>query len=97
MPATPAATKADPPPHRHPIHGTLAGAISAPAFVPALNRLVAKARSWRENQSATALIADGKLPDSPNPSAARAVMNALKVPANPWAAAATLHAAIDTA
>ena len=49
-------------------------------MVPALKMLVAKARSRFGNQSATALMAEGKLPASPRPNAERAVMNPLKLP-----------------
>jgi hypothetical protein len=52
--------------------GTMAGATMAPTLVPALKMLVAKARSFLGNQSATALIDEGKLPPSPSPSATRA-------------------------
>src|ERR1039457_1827454 len=79
----PAATKQDCQPNRYAIHGMMAGAISAPALVPALKMLVANARSRFGNQSATALIAEGKLPASPRPSAERAVMNPPKLPTTP--------------
>ena len=55
--------------------GTTAGAMIAPTFAPELNRVVANARSLLGNQSATALMDDGKLPPSPRPSATRAIMN----------------------
>ncbi len=61
---------------RHPqvsaIHGTVSGVTIAPTLLPALKIPVAKARSFLGNHSAVALIAPGKLPDSPSPSAARA-------------------------
>ena len=75
----------------------IAGATSAPTLVPALKMLVANARSRFGNHSATALIADGKLPASPRPRAARAVMNPPKLPTSACAAAAMLHAMMDTA
>ena len=56
-------------------HGTASGATSAPTFVPALKMPVASARSRLGNHSATVLIAAGKLPDSPIPSANRATTN----------------------
>ena len=56
------------------IHGTINGVNSAPIFVPELKRPVANARSRFGNHSATTLIAAGKLPASPNPSAMRASM-----------------------
>jgi len=79
------------------IQGITAGAIRAPAFVPALKMLVAKARSRFGNHSATALMAEGKLPASPKPSADRAAMNPVKLPTSAWAAAAKLQAMMDTA
>jgi len=61
---------------RHPwlsaIIGTKYAAAKAPTFVPALKIPVANARSRRGNHSAVVLMAAGKLPDSPKPSAARA-------------------------
>ena len=47
--------------------GTIAGAIIAPTLAPELKIVVASVRSFLGNQSATALIADGKLPPSPRP------------------------------
>ena len=57
------------------MNGTTIGVTIAPMLVPALNSPVAKARSARGNHSATVLMAAGKLPDSPRPSAKRAAMN----------------------
>src|ERR1700723_1796951 len=51
------------------------GAMKADALEPELNRPVAKARSSEGNHSVVALIAAGKLPDSPRPSRARQIMN----------------------
>jgi hypothetical protein len=62
-------------PNRIVMIGTTIGVMSAPMFVPALKSPVANARSDRGNHSATVLIAAGKLPDSPKPSANRAAMN----------------------
>src|SRR5882672_6382895 len=62
--------------HCHPqwmaIQGTVSGATMAPTLDPALNKPVAKARSFLGNHSAVVLIAAGKFPDSPTPRAARA-------------------------
>src|SRR6185369_6383720 len=62
--------------HRHPYamvsQGTTSGATTAPMLVPALKIPVANARSFLGHHSATALIDDGKLPDSPRPRAKRA-------------------------
>src|SRR5688500_15508435 len=59
--------------HSHPnemvMMGTISGVSNAPMFVPALKIPVANARSLRGNHSATVLIAPGKLPASPRPSA----------------------------
>ncbi|MNN94393.1 hypothetical protein D3C81_2130060 [compost metagenome] len=46
----------------------------APILVPALNRPVAKARSFLGNHSATALMPPGKPPASPTPRIMRAMM-----------------------
>src|SRR5207249_10016418 len=97
MPAAPAARKVDCQPKVKAIQGMIAGAISAPAFVPELKMLVAKARSRLGNQSATAFMAEGKLPDSPSPRAARAEMNPPTLPTSACAAADTLQAVMDTA
>src|SRR5688500_8601648 len=73
-PTPPVARKA----HGHPklrvSHGTANGAVSAPTLVPALKRPAAKARSFRGNHSAIALIPAGKFAASPRPSAKRAAM-----------------------
>src|SRR5687767_5663757 len=64
--------------HSHPYEmvmiGTISGVSRAPMFVPALKIPVANARSLRGNHSATVLMAPGKLPASPRPSAKRAPM-----------------------
>ena len=56
------------------ITGTMSGVSTAPILVPELKRPVANARSLLGNHSATTLIAAGKLPASPKPSARRATM-----------------------
>ncbi len=56
------------------IHGTTSGVMTAPTLVPELKMPVASARSRLGNHSATLLIAAGKLPPSPRPSAKRAAM-----------------------
>src|SRR5580765_6499312 len=93
----PAATNVDCQPNLNASHGITAGAINAPALVPALKMLVANARSRFGNHNATDFIADGKFPDSPSPSAARAVINPPTLPTRACPAAATLHAAMETA
>src|ERR1700722_15908717 len=50
------------------------GAMKAEAFEPELKRPVARARSSEGNHSVVALMAAGKLPDSPRPRRARQIM-----------------------
>src|SRR6516164_1288557 len=76
--------------------GIIAGATNAPTFAPELKMLVANARSRFGNQRAAALMAEGKFPDSPNPRSDRAVRNPATFPTSACAAAAMLHAAIET-
>ncbi len=79
------------------IAGIIIGAMIAPTLVPALKIELASAR-WRfGNHSATALIADGKLPPSLRPSATRAPKNPPTEPTAAWATAHTLQSVIDTA
>ena len=54
---------------------TTMGAKIAPTLVAALKTPVAKALSFFGNHSATALIAEGKFPDSPIPRPKRATTN----------------------
>src|SRR5215207_2310094 len=87
--------------HRHPqlsaIMGTKIGVRIAPTLLPALKIPVAKARSFFGNHSAVALMAPGKLPDSPKPSAARAIEKPFAVLASACDIAARLHVTIATA
>src|SRR5213082_3351159 len=69
-PRLPVATKAQRHPNVNAIQGTTSGVTIAPVFVPALKIPVASARSFFGNHSATALIAPGKLADSPSPKSA---------------------------
>src|SRR6059036_2197996 len=82
-PSPPVAMKAARQPQVNVIHGTTSGVTSAPMFVPELKIPVASARSFLGNHSATVLIAAGKLPDSPIPSAALAIPNWNGVRAKP--------------
>ena len=86
---------------RHPqlsaMKGTASGATIAPTFVPALKMPVASARSFFGNHSAVALMAAGKFPDSPKPSAARAAANPATVLAKAADIAARLHHTIAAA
>src|SRR5262252_74903 len=83
-------------PSRTAIHGTTSGAMVAPALVPELKMPVARARSLFGNHSATVLIAAGKFPDSPSPSAKRATPKPNAVLTKECEIAARLQTAIDT-
>jgi hypothetical protein len=97
MPAMPVAMNADCHPYWANKIGTRAGAMIAPMFEPELKMPVANARSLRGYHSATVLIAAGKLPDSPNPSANRAIAKPTTLSAKACAAAASDHRISDTA
>src|SRR5580698_1629638 len=60
------------------------GAMKADALEPELNRPVARARSSEGNHSVVALIAAGKLPDSPRPRKMRAMQNPTTVVTSEW-------------
>ena len=77
--------------------GTSSGATIAPMFEPELKMPVASARSRRGNHSAIVLIAAGKLPASPRPSAKRATAKPMTPAASAWLIAARLHTAIAMA
>jgi len=96
-PRPPVATNAQRHPNVNAIQGTTSGVTIAPVLVPALKIPVASARSLFGNHSATALIAPGKLADSPRPSRARAAENPAVVRARAWPIAATLQATTATA
>ena len=57
----------------------------APTLAPALNRPIAKARSRCGNQSVTARMPAGKLPDSPMPRPNRAIAKVVTLVARPCA------------
>src|SRR5512138_1100766 len=90
-PRAPVATNAAGQPKVTVSQGTTAGATTAPKFEPELNRPVARARSFRGNHSATALMAEGKLPASAPPKAARAAPKPKTVRARACEAAARLQ------
>src|SRR5450432_916085 len=71
------------------------GPAMAAIFVPLLKIPVANARSFLGNHSATDLIAAGKLPDSPRPSAVLAIPNPSVLDAIECNIAATLHIIIE--
>ena len=62
-------------PHALAMNGMVAGAARAPTDAPLLKMAVAKARSFFGKYSAVTLMADGKLPDSPNANMRRQAMN----------------------
>ncbi len=68
------------------------GAMSAPIVDPALNMLVAYARSFLGKYSAVAFIAAGKLPASPMASTQRAMMNRVSDTSAIFAARSTFSA-----
>jgi hypothetical protein len=65
--------------------GTSSGVMIAPMFAPALNSPIANARSRCGNQSVTARMPAGKLPDSPMPSPNRAAAKLATPEAKPCA------------
>src|ERR1700726_1949578 len=73
IPMEPVVTKAGRQPKREGTEGKSAGAMKAEALEPELKIPVAKAGSSVGNHSVVALIAAGKLPDSPRPRSARAM------------------------
>src|SRR6266540_576557 len=95
-PSDPVRMNAQRQPHVSAIQGTRSGVTIAPVLVPALKIPVASARSFFGNHSATALIAPGKLADSPSPKRARAAENPAVVRATAWPIAATLQATTAT-
>src|SRR6185437_12399976 len=60
------------------------GAMKNAALEPELKRPVAKARSSEGNHSVVALMAAGKLPDSPRPRKMRATQKPRTVPTMEW-------------
>src|SRR6476659_500015 len=96
-PSAPIAMNAGRHPQLSAIHGTRIGVMIAPPFDPALNTPVASARSRDGNNSATVLIDDGKLPDSPRPSKKRATLNPPAVRASAIPIADKLHTVTDPA
>src|SRR5215471_20688915 len=78
-------------------HGTISGAKIEPTFEPELKIPVATERSFGGNHSATVLIAAGKFPDSPRPSATRATPNPNTLRISACAIADTLQNTIEKA
>src|ERR1700730_10418988 len=77
------------------IHGKMIGAMIGPTFAPELNKLVAKARSFFGNHSATVLIEVGKLPASVIPKQARATKKPPMLETSAWPRAARLQPVIE--
>src|ERR1700710_2714132 len=73
MPMEPVVRKAARHPQRAVTMGMRAGAMRAEALAPELKSPTALPRSWVGNHSLTALMAAGKLPDSPRPRKMRAM------------------------
>jgi hypothetical protein len=69
----------------------------APTFAPALKMPIARARSRCGNQSVTARMPAGKLPDSPIPSPNRAAAKLATPVANPCAMCDTVQITIAMA
>src|SRR5260370_24587857 len=94
-PATPAVINAACQPQVSAIHGKMIGAMIGPTFAPELNKLVAKARSFLGNHSATVLIEVGKLPASVIPTQARATKEPPILPTSACHRAARLQPVIE--
>src|ERR1700735_4389043 len=73
-PSAPMMIKAICQPYEARSRGTMIGATTAPMLAPELKMPVASALSFFGNHSATDLIAEGKLPDSPTPRPERAIV-----------------------
>ncbi len=82
-------------PNRIAAQGIMRGAIREAALVPELKIPVASALSSTGNQSAVAFRAAGKFPDSPRPSANRAMPKPTAVRAKAWLIDAMPHTTID--
>src|SRR6476660_2189660 len=95
-PAPPARRNVDRQPHACAMKGIVSGAHTAATLAAELKIAVANARSRLGNHWAVALIAEGKFPASPNPSASRAPKNPRMLPTSACDAAASDHSAIDT-
>ena len=83
-PMEPVVTKAARHPQRAVTPATSRGAMSAEAFEPELKRPTALPRSSVGNHSLTALMAAGKLPDSPRPRKVRAMKKPMTELTREW-------------
>ena len=96
-PDAPSTMNADCQPKLRNSHGTSSGAKIEPTLEPELKMPVATERSLGGNHSATVLIAAGKFPDSPRPSATRAAPKPKTVRASAWDIAAKLQSTMESA
>jgi hypothetical protein len=71
-------------PHLPVTKATMTGAMKKLTLEPELKMPVAKARSSEGNHSVVALMAAGKLPDSPRPSMMRAMQKPTTEVTNMW-------------
>ena len=94
MPTVPVMMKLARQPSCTMMSGTSTAVRMMPTLEPALNRPVAKLRSFRGNHSATVLMAAGKLPASPRPRRKRDTDMPPTELTRPWPAAATLQPAM---
>src|ERR1700723_509463 len=84
MPMEPVVRKAARHPQRAVTMGMRAGAMRAEALAPELKRPTALPRSWVGNHSLMALMAAGKLPDSPRPRKMRAMQKPMTLVTMEW-------------
>ena len=84
MPIEPVVRKAACHPQREVTAAMRIGAMKKLAFEPELKRPVASARSSLGNHSVMALMAAGKLPDSPSPRKTRAMQKPATVVTSEW-------------
>src|ERR1700712_983967 len=84
MPMEPVQMKAARQPQRAVTMGIRAGAMRAEALAPELKRPKGLPRSAVGNHSLTALMAAGKLPDSPRPRKMRAIQNPMTEVTSEW-------------
>src|ERR1700733_5539509 len=83
-PMEPVVMKAACQPHLAVTDAMRMGAMKKEALAPELKRPVARARSSEGNHSVTALMAAGKLPDSPRPRTMRAMQNPMTLVTMEW-------------
>src|SRR3984957_4701863 len=83
-PIEPVQRKAERQPKREVTAAMRMGAMKKEALVPELKRPVARARSSLGNHSVVALMAAGKLPDSPRPRRARAMQKPMTEATRAW-------------